>query len=132
MTAWSRRIVVLGLGATIAGCARSANTDGLVLRVANRKGTLKAILVASGALAGAAYPMERSEFGAASPLLETLAAGAVDLGATGEAPFAFAMANAAPIVAVSALAAQCGVVEALPDLATAFTEDFNCRKEIAQ
>ena len=99
---------MLGLAATVAGCSTPFDQAQPVLRVANQKGTLRSIMLASTALEDTPYQVEWSEFGAASPLLEALAAGAVDLGAIGEAPFAFAVANGAPIVAVTALAARSG------------------------
>jgi sulfonate transport system substrate-binding protein len=108
MVVRSRRFVVLGLAAVVNGCSKASDKTQPVLRVANQKGTLKAVIGASGVLAGAPYQVEWSEFGAASPLLEALAAGAVDLGAVGEAPFAFAVASRAPIVAVMALTAKSG------------------------
>ncbi|WP_426168934.1 aliphatic sulfonate ABC transporter substrate-binding protein [Sandarakinorhabdus sp. DWP1-3-1] len=79
-----------------------------MLRVAGQRGTIRAVMAASRMLEGVPYRIEWSEFGAASPLLEALAAGAVDLGGVGEAPFAFAVANGAPIVAVMALVARSG------------------------
>ena len=60
------------------------------LRVADQKGLQKALLTASHALDGVPYPIEWSEFEAASPLLQALGAGAVDTGIAGDGPFLFA------------------------------------------
>lgn len=108
MVAWSRRHIVFGLAAMATGCSAPEGMAKPVLRVAGQRGTLRAVMAASGVLEGVPYRIEWSEFGAASPLLEALAAGAVDLGGVGEAPFAFAVANGAPIVAVMALVARAG------------------------
>lgn len=61
-----------------------------VLRVADQKGLQRALLDASGALAGATYRIAWSEFPAASPLLQALSADAVDTGIAGDGPFLFA------------------------------------------
>jgi sulfonate transport system substrate-binding protein len=72
------------------------------LKVGSQRGGTKAVLLASGALEGAPYKIEWSEFPAAQPLLEALSAGAVDLGEAGDAPFLFAYAGGAKIKAVQA------------------------------
>lgn len=102
-----RRWLVTGaLGVTaatvLASCGPKTGSDGsgVVLKVGSQKGGTKALLLASGVLAGAPYRIEWSEFAAAQPLLEALAAGAVDLGEAGDAPFLFAFANGAPLKAV--------------------------------
>jgi sulfonate transport system substrate-binding protein len=59
-------------------------------------------MTASGALAGAPYKVRWSEFAAASPLLEALGAGAVDIGGVGDAPFLYAFAAGSRIKAVFA------------------------------
>ena len=58
-----------------------------VLRVANQKGQVKAMMLASGALDGASYKVEWSEFPAAQPLLEAVGGGAADLGLAADAPY---------------------------------------------
>ena len=79
-----------------------------VLKVANQKGQVKAMMLASGALDGAPYTVEWSEFPAAQPLLEAVASGAADLGLAADAPFIFAYQNGAPVkaIAVQAPASQ--------------------------
>jgi sulfonate transport system substrate-binding protein len=74
-----------------------------VLKVASQRGSTRTVMEAAGVLDGVPYRIEWSEFPAAAPLLEALAAGAVDLGGVGDAPFAFAYAADAPIKAVLAI-----------------------------
>src|SRR6478672_9552862 len=81
----------------------AAHADPVVLRVASQKGGTKALFLASGALEGVPYTIEWSEFPAAQHLLEALGAGAVDVGAVGDAPFHFAYQSGSPIKAVQAI-----------------------------
>jgi sulfonate transport system substrate-binding protein len=106
----SRRSLLVGLSAAgLAGCApRGATSTGPVLKVGSQKGGTKALIGASGVLAGAPYKVEWSEFAAAQPLIEAISAGAVDVGAVGDAPFLFAFASGAPIKAVQASRASGG------------------------
>jgi sulfonate transport system substrate-binding protein len=73
-----------------------------VLKVGDQRGGAKAMMQASGVLAGVPYKIEWAEMPAAAPLLEALSAGAIDLGGIGAAPFAFAYSNGAEIKAVLA------------------------------
>jgi len=98
-----RRSVFAGL--TVALILSSCGLKGggqPTLKVGSQRGGTKAVLLASGALDGAPYRIEWSEFPAAQPLLEALSAGAVDLGEAGDAPFLFAYAGGAKIKAVQA------------------------------
>ena len=96
-------ITVLAAAALLAGCGPSGGkNDQAVLKVGSQRGGTKAILIASGALEGAPYRIEWSEFAAAQPLLEALGAQAVDLGEAGDAPFLFAYAGGSKIKAVQA------------------------------
>ena len=103
-----RSLLVAGLAASLAACARGGGGSPAVLRVGSQKGGTKALALASGVLVGAPYKIEWSEFAAAQPLLEAIAAGAVDLGAVGDAPFLFAYASGTPIKAVQASRASGG------------------------
>jgi sulfonate transport system substrate-binding protein len=101
-----RRKLFIGLAvalsaAILAGCGPK-DSGQATLKVGSQRGGTKAALIASGALEGAPYKIEWSEFPAAQPLLEALAAGAVDLGEAGDAPFLFAYAGGAKIKAVQA------------------------------
>lgn len=87
---------VLGLAACGGGDDQRAD----VLRVGSQRGSTKAVMIASGALDGAPYRVEWSEFAAAQPLLEAVGAGAIDVGVAGDAPFMFAYQSGSPIKAV--------------------------------
>jgi sulfonate transport system substrate-binding protein len=99
-----RRSLIVGSAASLAASACSPGRDRSagVLNVAAQKGATRALVVAAGVLAGAPYKVAWSEFAAASPLLEALGAGAVDIGGVGDAPFVFAYAAGARIKAVFA------------------------------
>jgi sulfonate transport system substrate-binding protein len=93
----------LGLIASLvalSACGRGQN--GNVLRIGSQRGGTKAMMLASGALDGAPYAVEWSEFPAAQHLLEALGADAVDLGSVGDAPFLFAYESGSPIKSVQA------------------------------
>jgi sulfonate transport system substrate-binding protein len=71
------------------------------LLVANQKSALKVLLDVSGELKDVPYEIKFSEFPSASPLGEALNAGAVDIGALGDAPYVFALGAGAPLKVVS-------------------------------
>jgi sulfonate transport system substrate-binding protein len=103
--------MVLALSAAgLAACGRSGGAgqaagDQVVLKVASQRGGTRALMEAAGALDGAPYKIEWSEFPSAQTLLEALGAGAVDIGAVSDAPFDFAYASGAKIKAVQGLRA---------------------------
>ncbi|PZQ53369.1 MAG: aliphatic sulfonate ABC transporter substrate-binding protein [Phenylobacterium zucineum] len=101
-----RALLGVGVGAALSGCARGA--DGPVLKVGSQRGGAKALTLASGVLDGAPYRIEWSEFAAAQPLLEAIGAGAVDVGAAGDAPFLFAFAGGAKVRAIHAARSAAG------------------------
>lgn len=76
------------------------------LRVANQKSLLKILLQVSGELKDVPYDIQFSEFPSAAPLGEALNAGAVDIGALGDAPYVFALGAGAPLKVVSITHAQ--------------------------
>jgi sulfonate transport system substrate-binding protein len=73
-----------------------------VLVVGDQRGGAQALLKASGELDDVRYRIKWALFPAASPLLEALDAGAIDVGGIGAAPFAFAYAGGAKIKAIAA------------------------------
>ena len=74
-----RTLLISGAATALAACGKTGASPGqAVLKVGSQKGGTKALMTASGALAGAPYKIEWSEFAAAQPLLEAIAAGAVD------------------------------------------------------
>ncbi|WP_455922838.1 ABC transporter substrate-binding protein [Pseudomonas putida] len=87
---------LLSLAATLVHAA-----DLQPLKVANQKSTIKALLQVSGELEHVPYTIDFSEFPAAAPLGEALNAGAVDVGALGDAPYVFALGAGAPLKVVS-------------------------------
>jgi sulfonate transport system substrate-binding protein len=101
-----RRAALSGLIASglllLAGCGGGAAGDAGTLHVGSQRGGTKAVMLASGALDGAPYKVEWSEFPAAQHLLEAIGGGAVDLGLTGDAPFMFAYQSGSRIRAVGA------------------------------
>ena len=76
------------------------------LRVANQKSTIKALLEASGESQNVPYEIKWSEFPSASPLGEALNAGAVDVGALGDAPYVFALGAGASSKVISIIHAE--------------------------
>jgi sulfonate transport system substrate-binding protein len=78
------------------------------LVVGDQRGGIQALLKAAGELDNVPYTIDWALFPAASPLLEALGSGAIDLGGVGGAPFAFAYASGAPIKVVFATRAVTG------------------------
>ncbi|MFC6298063.1 aliphatic sulfonate ABC transporter substrate-binding protein [Pseudomonas sp. CCM 7893] len=93
-------LIALALGNT------SQAADLQPLRVANQKSTIKVLLEVSGELNDVPYQIQFSEFPAAAPLGEALNAGAVDIGALGDAPYVFALGAGAPLKVVSIIHAE--------------------------
>jgi sulfonate transport system substrate-binding protein len=106
-----RRLLTAGLGLgalSLAACGRGGKGGQPVLKVGSQKGGTKSLVLAAGVLAGAPYDVEWSEFPAAQHLLEAVGAGAVDLGAVGDAPFLFAFASGGKVRAVHASTGSSG------------------------
>lgn len=112
------RVAAIAVGVVaVAGIAFAATrirggNEG-VLRVANQKGQVKSMMIASGVLKGAPYTVEWSEFPAAQPLLEAVGSGAADLGLAADAPFIFAYQSGSPIKAIAVQAPARQAPEAL-------------------
>jgi sulfonate transport system substrate-binding protein len=94
-----RAIVVAGLLLSAIASAAAQTT----LRVGDQKGNSQAVMEAAGVLKDVPYRIEWKEFAAAAPLLEALAAGAIETGLVGDAPFTFAAAANVPIKAIGAV-----------------------------
>jgi sulfonate transport system substrate-binding protein len=92
-----RGIVVAGL---LLGAIASADAQ-TTLRVGDQKGNSQAVMEAAGVLKDVPYKIEWKEFPAAAPLLEALAAGAIETGLVGDAPFTFAAAANVPVKAIA-------------------------------
>ena len=104
-----RSILLIGLAVLILAGAflwwrsdRSGAEVRPTLLVGDQRGGIQALLKAAGELDDVPYRIDWALFPAASPLLEALSSGAVDLGGVGGAPFAFAYAGGAPIKVVFA------------------------------
>ncbi|WP_341523138.1 ABC transporter substrate-binding protein [Pseudomonas sp. G.S.17] len=99
----SRHLKSLLLGAllsvTLGQQAQAADLQPLL--VANQKSSIKTLLQVSGELKDVPYEIKFSEFPSAAPLGEALNAGAVDIGALGDAPYVFALGAGAPLKVVS-------------------------------
>ena len=102
----SPKSLLLSLSFTLGFAASSHAADLQPLLVANQKSTIKVLLEVSGELKNVPYDIQFSEFPAAAPLGEALNAGAVDIGALGDAPYVFALGAGAPIKVVSILHAE--------------------------
>lgn len=101
-------LILLAVGAVL-HFQRPAQTGAVqpgVLKVGDQRGGIQALLRAAGELDHVPYQIEWALFPAASPLLEALGAGAIDIGGIGGAPYAFAYASGAKIKAVYAYRPQ--------------------------
>ena len=95
-TVWLASVLALSFG----GTTRAAEPLEPLL-VANQKSALKVLLEVSGELKDVPYEIKFSEFPSASPLGEALNAGAVDVGALGDAPYVFALGAGASLKVIS-------------------------------
>ncbi|OPA90338.1 ABC transporter substrate-binding protein [Pseudomonas fluorescens] len=98
--------LLLGTALALGLVTTAHATDLQPLRVANQKSTIKALLEASGETSNVPYAIQWSEFPSASPLGEALNAGAVDVGALGDAPYVFALGAGATLKVVSIIHAE--------------------------
>ena len=102
----SPKSLLLSLSFTLGFAASSHAADLQPLLVANQKSTIKVLLEVSGELKNVPYDIQFSEFPAAAPLGEALNAGAVDIGALGDAPYVFALGAGASLKVVSIIHAE--------------------------
>jgi len=95
----TRRRLIAGLGLlpTALACRSVLGAERIELRVGDQKGFMRTTLDAAGALGELPFDIKWYEFPAASPLLEALNAGAVDIGPVGDAPLIFALASGAKL-----------------------------------
>jgi sulfonate transport system substrate-binding protein len=71
------------------------------LHMGDQRGNVRALMEAAGLLADTPYGIQWSEFPAAAPLAEAMAAEAIDGGIIGDAPFTFAFAGGVAIRAIA-------------------------------
>ncbi len=95
----SRRLVLAAGPLILARRALAAP----VLHMGDQRGNVRALMEAAGLLADLPYGIQWSEFPAAAPLAEAMAAEAIDGGIIGDAPFTFTFAFAGG-VAIRAIA----------------------------
>jgi len=93
-----RTLLSMGGAMAIAACAPKASASANI-RIGYQKNGVLLLAKSRGVVAGALRPitLEWVEFPSGPPLLEALNAGAVDIGATGDAPPIFAEAAGAPL-----------------------------------
>ncbi len=103
-TPFKRLLLGTALALGLIGSSHAADLQ--PLRVANQKSTIKALLDVSGESKNVPYEIQWSEFPSASPLGEALNAGAVDVGALGDAPYVFALGAGASLKVVSIIHAE--------------------------
>jgi sulfonate transport system substrate-binding protein len=72
-----------------------------VLHMGDQRGNVRALMEAAGLLTDTPYSIQWSEFPAAAPLAEAMAAEAIDGGIIGDAPFTFAFAGGVAIRAIA-------------------------------
>ncbi len=116
---WWPLLMAIVLAACLYVWLGRGTASGDVLHVGSQRGGTKALMLASGALDGAPYRVEWSEFPAAQTLLEAIGAGAVDVGMVGDAPFQFAYQSGSPIKAVAVQSATSRPRESLAILVPA-------------
>ncbi len=97
----ARHVILGALLALTFGQTTQAAEQLEPLLVANQKSALKVLLEVSGELKDVPYEIRFSEFPSASPLGEALNAGAVDVGALGDAPYVFALGAGAALKVIS-------------------------------
>ncbi|WP_242126629.1 ABC transporter substrate-binding protein [Sphingobium sp. Sx8-8] len=100
LAAFVAALILIGIAIALRSGAKPQ--DERVLKVGDQRGGARALMQAAGELDNLPYRIEWGQFPAASPLLEALAANAIDVGGVGGAPFAFAYAGGAKIKAVFA------------------------------
>jgi len=86
----------------IPGAQQARAEDRPALKIGDQKGGTHALMQAAGVLDDIPYTLEWRYFAAAAPLNEALAAGGIDTGLVGDAPFLFAYASGAPIKVIGA------------------------------
>lgn len=98
-----RAALAIGGAGLLAACTRA---DSRKLIIGDQRGGIQALLEASGELKQVPYSLEWAQFPNAAPLIEALAAGAIDTGAGGDAPFIFSLQSDAGVKAISAFRSQ--------------------------
>jgi len=98
-----RTALAIGGAGLLAACTKAAAKT---LVIGDQRGGVQALLAASGELKDVPYPIEWAQFPNAAPLIEALAAGAIDTGVGGDAPFIFSLQSNAGVKAIAAFRSQ--------------------------
>lgn len=94
----------LALGAGLAARGGPAQAAASAqLNIGNQKGGLRSLIEASGNGGGLPFDLRWSEFQSAAPILESINAGALDVGYTGDFSVLTVFGNGAPIRAIAAV-----------------------------
>lgn len=97
-----RGLLISALGASLAACGAKSAGAGGPIRIGTQRGGVLLIARSRGLsaaeLAGTASGVEWIEFPSGPPMIEALAAGALDFGLMGESPPIFAQASGAELV----------------------------------
>jgi len=99
-TPFSRRSALAIGGAGLLSACFKGSAKKLV--IGDQRGGVQALLEASGQLKNVPYAIEWAQFPNAAPLIEALAAGAIDTGVGGDAPFIFSLQADAGVKAIAA------------------------------
>lgn len=94
-----RGALAIGAAGLLSACVKSSAKS---LIIGDQRGGVQALLKASGQLKDIPYKIEWTDFPNAGPLIEALAAGAIDTGLGGDAPFIFSLQANSGLKAVAA------------------------------
>jgi sulfonate transport system substrate-binding protein len=98
-----RRALAIGGAGLLSACVKA---DAKTLVIGDQRGGIQALLEASGQLKNVPYSIQWAQFPNAAPLIEALAAGAIDTGVGGDAPFIFSLQADAGVKAIAAFRAK--------------------------
>lgn len=94
-----RSALAIGAAGLLSACVKGSSKT---LVIGDQRGGIQALLEASGQLKDIPYAIEWAQFANAAPLIEALAAGAIDTGVGGDAPFIFSLQANAGVKAIAA------------------------------
>jgi sulfonate transport system substrate-binding protein len=98
-----RRALAMGAAGLLSACVKGSPRT---LVIGDQRGGIQALLQAAGQLKDVPYAIEWAQFPNAAPLIEALAAGAIDTGVGGDAPFIFSLQANAGVKAIAAFRAK--------------------------
>lgn len=98
-----RGALAIAAAGLVSACTRGSPRT---LVIGDQRGGIQALLEASGQLRDVPYAIQWAQFPNAAPLIEALAAGAIDTGVGGDAPFIFSLQADAGVKAIAAFRAK--------------------------